>query len=114
MNATLLFKIEFNEYWHYFSIEEWEESKKQAENNAYNKWLNLDKVFNFDYSVEQAHKLSMVEANVRIVRVRQGAVLPTYAHGPEEDAGMDLSYCGEEVITLHPGDWRAGGGSRPE
>jgi len=38
---------------------------------------------------------------MRIQRLRPDALLPEYAHGPEEDAGMDL-YAAEEV-TLEPG-----------
>lgn len=38
---------------------------------------------------------------VKIKRLYPNAVLPTYAHGPEEDAGMDLRAI-EEVI-LRPG-----------
>ncbi|MGA3095947.1 MAG: dUTP diphosphatase [Bryobacteraceae bacterium] len=38
---------------------------------------------------------------IRIQRIHPAAVLPTYAHGPEEDAGMDL--CAVEDVTLEPG-----------
>jgi dUTP pyrophosphatase len=38
---------------------------------------------------------------IRIARVHPDAVLPRYAHGPEEDAGMDL--CAVEEVTLAPG-----------
>lgn len=38
---------------------------------------------------------------VRIERVHPGAVLPEYAHGPAEDAGMDLRAV--EDVTLEPG-----------
>ncbi len=38
---------------------------------------------------------------IRISRLRRGAVLPCYAHGPEEDAGMDL--CAVEAVRLEPG-----------
>lgn len=34
-------------------------------------------------------------------RLRPDAILPTYAHGPQEDAGMDL--CAVEAVTLEPG-----------
>ena len=37
-----------------------------------------------------------------IKRLRPGASLPAYSHGPEEDAGLDLSYCGEETLVLPP------------
>ena len=38
---------------------------------------------------------------LKIRRLRPEAVLPTYAHGPEEDAGMDLRSCVD--LTLEPG-----------
>jgi dUTP pyrophosphatase len=38
---------------------------------------------------------------IRIQRIHPAAVLPSYAHGPEEDAGMDLRAV--EEITLEPG-----------
>jgi dUTP pyrophosphatase len=38
---------------------------------------------------------------IRIKRIHPGAVLPTYAHGPAEDAGMDL--CAVEDAILEPG-----------
>ena len=38
---------------------------------------------------------------IRIRRLRQDAALPTYAHGPEEDAGLDLRAV--EAVTLAPG-----------
>jgi len=38
---------------------------------------------------------------IRIRRIHPDAVLPAYAHGPEEDAGMDL--CSVETATLEPG-----------
>jgi len=38
---------------------------------------------------------------IRIRRTHPDAVLPAYAHGPEEDAGMDL--CAVEAATLEPG-----------
>jgi dUTP pyrophosphatase len=38
---------------------------------------------------------------VRIQRIHAAAVLPAYAHGPQEDAGMDL--CAVEDVTLDPG-----------
>jgi len=41
---------------------------------------------------------------IRIQRIHPGAVLPTYAHGPKEDAGMDL--CAVEEATLTPGEPR--------
>src|SRR5271157_3982463 len=38
---------------------------------------------------------------IRIQRIHPAAVLPSYAHGPTEDAGMDLRAV--EDITLEPG-----------
>src|ERR1041385_6129620 len=38
---------------------------------------------------------------LRIQRVHAAAKIPSYAHGPEEDAGMDL--CAVEDISLEPG-----------
>ena len=38
---------------------------------------------------------------LRIQKLRPDAVLPKYAHGPHEDAGMDL--CAVEDATLEPG-----------
>jgi dUTP pyrophosphatase len=38
---------------------------------------------------------------IRIQRIHPDAVLPRYAHGPEEDAGMDL--CAVQAVTLDPG-----------
>ena len=36
---------------------------------------------------------------VKIQRVHPGAYLPEYAHGPAEDAGMDLRALEEAVLT---------------
>jgi dUTP pyrophosphatase len=41
---------------------------------------------------------------IRIQRIHPAAVLPAYAHGPEEDAGMDLRAV--EEVTLVPGEPR--------
>src|SRR5438105_12866352 len=38
---------------------------------------------------------------IRIKRISDGAALPEYAHGPKEDAGMDLRAV--EAVTLAPG-----------
>ena len=43
--------------------------------------------------------------HLRIHRIHPAAVLPRYAHGPEEDAGMDLTAV--EEVTLEPGVPRA-------
>ncbi|MGA2149621.1 MAG: dUTP diphosphatase [Bryobacteraceae bacterium] len=42
---------------------------------------------------------------LRIHRIHPAAALPHYAHGPEEDAGMDLTSV--EEVTLEPGVPRA-------
>jgi len=39
--------------------------------------------------------------HIRIKKLHPDAILPTYAHGPEEDAGMDLRAV--EPIVLQPG-----------
>jgi dUTP pyrophosphatase len=38
---------------------------------------------------------------IRIQRIHPAAILPAYAHGPAEDAGMDL--CAVEDTVLEPG-----------
>lgn len=38
---------------------------------------------------------------IRVQRLRDNAVLPQYAHGPNEDAGLDL--CATEDTVLEPG-----------
>lgn len=38
---------------------------------------------------------------IRIRKIHPNAELPVYAHGPDEDAGMDLKAL--EEVTLHPG-----------
>jgi dUTP pyrophosphatase len=43
----------------------------------------------------------MVEMRIRIRKIHPDAKLPTYAHGPVEDAGMDL--CAVEDAILQPG-----------
>ena len=44
-----------------------------------------------------------MEVRAFVKRLRPDAALPTYAHGPQEDAGLDLAYCGTEVLVLPPG-----------
>jgi dUTP pyrophosphatase len=44
-----------------------------------------------------------MEVRAFVKRLRVGAVLPRYAHGPEEDAGLDLTYCGTSPVVLSPG-----------
>jgi dUTP pyrophosphatase len=43
--------------------------------------------------------------NIRIKKLHPDAILPTYAHGPEEDAGLDLRSV--ERVLLEPGVARA-------
>jgi dUTP pyrophosphatase len=38
---------------------------------------------------------------IKITRLHDAAILPQYAHGPDEDAGMDL--CATESVLLAPG-----------
>lgn len=38
---------------------------------------------------------------IRVQRLHSRAVLPQYAHGPGEDAGLDL--CATDSVTLQPG-----------
>jgi dUTP pyrophosphatase len=38
---------------------------------------------------------------IRIKKLHADAILPAYAHGPQEDAGLDL--CSVETVTLQPG-----------
>ena len=38
---------------------------------------------------------------IRIKKLHPDTILPTYAHGPEEDAGMDLRAV--ERVVLEPG-----------
>jgi dUTP pyrophosphatase len=38
---------------------------------------------------------------IKVRRIREDAKLPSYAHGPEEDAGLDLHSV--EDVTLEPG-----------
>ncbi len=42
---------------------------------------------------------------IRIKRLHPEAILPSYAHGPDEDAGMDL--CALERVVLSPGQAQA-------
>ena len=43
--------------------------------------------------------------NVGVKLVRKGAKLPTYAHGGSDDAGLDLTYCGQEPLILPARRW---------
>lgn len=38
---------------------------------------------------------------IKVQRLHPGAILPRYAHGPDEDAGLDL--CALEAVLLEPG-----------
>jgi dUTP pyrophosphatase len=39
---------------------------------------------------------------LKVRKLREDAQIPRYAHGPEEDAGMDL--CAVEAVSLAPGE----------
>jgi dUTP pyrophosphatase len=39
---------------------------------------------------------------IRIRKLRPDALIPRYAHGPDEDAGMDL--CAVEAVSFAPGE----------
>ena len=45
-------------------------------------------------------KGSMIEISIK--KVHQSAIIPQYAHGPEEDAGMDLHACVDSPVYLMP------------
>src|SRR5260370_29601586 len=45
-----------------------------------------------------------MEVQIKFKRLRPDAVAPAYAHGPLEDAGLDLGYCGERPVILSPGE----------
>ena len=47
-----------------------------------------------------SYRLTLHRLGIR--KLRDDAVIPRYAHGPEEDAGMDLHAV--EAVTLAPGD----------
>jgi dUTP pyrophosphatase len=47
-----------------------------------------------------------MQVEVKVTKLRADAVVPAYAHGPGEDAGMDLTYCGETRVVLEPGERR--------
>ena len=43
---------------------------------------------------------------VKVTKLRDRAMIPAYAHGSAEDAGVDLAYCGDDRIVLAPGERR--------
>ena len=45
----------------------------------------------------------MEKLRIGLVKVRPTAQVPRFAHGPQEDAGMDL--IAAEEVTLRPGGW---------
>ncbi len=45
----------------------------------------------------------MEKLRIGIVKLRPAAQVPRFAHGPDEDAGMDLTAV--EEVTLRPGSW---------
>ena len=46
------------------------------------------------------HRLALTKIKLR--KLHENAIVPRYAHGPEEDAGMDLHAV--EAVTLAPGE----------
>jgi dUTP pyrophosphatase len=47
-----------------------------------------------------------MQIEVKFTRIRAEAVIPAYAHCAQEDAGVDLSFCGEQRMVLAPGERR--------
>jgi dUTP pyrophosphatase len=47
-----------------------------------------------------------MQIEVKFTKLRPEATVPTYAHGPQEDAGVDLPYCGTQPVVLAPGERR--------
>lgn len=47
-----------------------------------------------------------MQVEVKITRLRDDAVMPGYAHGAQEDAGVDLTFCGDQGVLLAPGERR--------
>lgn len=45
----------------------------------------------------------MMDLDVRFKKVRQDAVVPAYAHGSAEDAGLDLTYSADHPAVIAPG-----------
>jgi dUTP pyrophosphatase len=45
-----------------------------------------------------------MDLDVRFKKLRLDAVVPTYAHGSEEDAGLDLAFCADHPTTIAPGE----------
>jgi dUTP pyrophosphatase len=44
-----------------------------------------------------------MEVRAFVKRLHPEATLPIYAHGSQEDAGLDLTYCGTEALVLPAG-----------
>ena len=49
--------------------------------------------------------ITIPQMKIRIQKLHTDATLPVYAHGPKEDAGMDL--CAVERVVLSPGAAKA-------
>jgi dUTP pyrophosphatase len=49
--------------------------------------------------------ITIPQMKIRIQKLHADATLPVYAHGPQEDAGMDL--CAVERVVLSPGAAKA-------
>jgi hypothetical protein len=45
-----------------------------------------------------------MRVRVHFRKVYPDARVPTYAHGGEEDAGLDLAYYGSDIQKLGPGE----------
>src|SRR5439155_8037596 len=43
-----------------------------------------------------------MDLDIRFKKLRADAVVPTYAHGSAEDAGLDLTYCADHPAAIAP------------
>ncbi len=64
-------------------------------------WVGADRLGRIRYDSELT-AYARAPMTLRIRRIHPEAQLPAYAHGPEEDAGMDLRAV--ESVTLAPGE----------
>jgi dUTP pyrophosphatase len=44
-----------------------------------------------------------MDLDIRFKKLRIDAVVPAYAHGSAEDAGLDLTYCADHPAAIAPG-----------
>ncbi len=56
------------------------------------------------HSLPDVAKAFACDAAIKVIKLAEYATLPEYAHGPNEDAGMDL--CAVEEVLLSPGQPR--------